>query len=74
MEEQSATTAEIARSADGLSATTTAMISRIEGVSKGIQGTDVASSEVLTSADSLARQSQALRSEIGAFLSQVRAA
>ncbi len=74
MEEQSATTAEIARSADGLSATTTAMKSRIAGVSNGIQGTDAAASEVLTAADDLAGQSQALRGEVGAFLSQVRAA
>jgi methyl-accepting chemotaxis protein len=74
VEEQSAATAEISRTASDLSVSTNSMARRITSVSDAVEGTDQAAAEVLTSANDLAHQSEVLRNEVGGFLSQIRAA
>jgi methyl-accepting chemotaxis protein len=74
VEEQSAATAEISRTASDLSVSTNSMARRISSVSDAVEGTDQAAADVLTSANDLAHQSEVLRHEVGGFLSQIRAA
>jgi hypothetical protein len=50
------------------------MATRITSVTNAVEGTHQEAAGVLTSANDLAHQSDVLRSEVGGFLSQIRAA
>jgi methyl-accepting chemotaxis protein len=74
VEEQSATTQEIARNVHGASKGTAQVASNISDVSKAANETGAASSQVLSSAKSLSREGHVLKGEVEAFLRSVRAA
>jgi methyl-accepting chemotaxis protein len=74
VEEQSATTQEIARNVSGASRGTAQVASNIGDVSKAASETGSASSQVLASAQSLSREGNVLKGEVEAFLRSVRAA
>ena len=75
IEEQGAATQEIARNVQQAAAgTTQAVASNIASVSRGATETGSASSQVLSSAQSLANESNRLKLEMGKFLTTVRAA
>jgi methyl-accepting chemotaxis protein len=74
VEEQSATTQEIARNVHGASKGTTEVARNIGDVSKAANETGSASSQVLSSAKSLSREGNVLKDEVEAFLQKVRAA
>ena len=72
--QQGAATQEIARNVQQAAARTGDVSNNISGVTTGIAATGTAAQEVLASAAGLARQSQALRSEVDRFLAHIRAA
>jgi methyl-accepting chemotaxis protein len=74
VEEQSATTREIARNVQGASKGTAQVASNIGDVSKAAGETGSASSQVLASAQSLSREGNVLKGEVEAFLRSVRTA
>jgi len=74
VEEQDATTREIARNVQQAANGTHDVSSNIGGVSSITEETRVAASQVLTAATSLSRQSDQLRSEVSRFVERVRAA
>ncbi|NVO14114.1 MAG: HAMP domain-containing protein [Rhodoplanes sp.] len=74
IEEQGAATAEIARNVQQASQGTTEVARNITDVSRGAGETGSASSQVLSSAQSLAGESNRLKLEVGKFLQTVRAA
>ncbi|RMF08571.1 MAG: methyl-accepting chemotaxis protein [Alphaproteobacteria bacterium] len=74
VEEQDASTHEIARNVAEVSSGTQEMTSSISSVSVGANKTGEAANEVLTSAQEVSRQSDALRQQVEAFLAQIRAA
>jgi methyl-accepting chemotaxis protein len=74
VEEQGAATAEIARNVSQASQGTAQVASNITDVNRGASETGSASSQVLHSAQSLARESGHLKSEVEKFVQMVRAA
>src|SRR3954453_15810287 len=74
VEEQGAATQEISRNVQQAAQGTQQVASNIRDVQRGAIETDSASSEVLSSAQSLSRESNDLKLEVGRFLTTVRAA
>jgi methyl-accepting chemotaxis protein len=74
VEEQGATTQDIARNVHQTAAGTAQVASNIVTVNRGASETGKASAQVLTSAQSLASESNHLKSELRKFLQTVRAA
>ena len=74
VEEQGAATQEIARNVQQASAGTGEVSSNIAGVTKAASDTGAAASQVQSSAGELAKQGEVLRSEVDAFLRNIRAA
>jgi methyl-accepting chemotaxis protein len=72
VEEQRAATAEIARNIQQVASGTDQVSASIGGVAEGAAETGTASARVLTAAEGISRQSEALRNEVGGFLSAVR--
>jgi methyl-accepting chemotaxis protein len=73
VEEQSATTQEISRSINRASQSTSQVATKIGEVNRGASETGSASSQVLTSARSLANEGNRLKVEVDKFLATVRA-
>ena len=74
VEEQVAATQEITRNVQQAAAGTTQVASNITDVNRGAAETGSASAQVLSSAQSLANESNRLKLEMGKFLESVRAA
>ena len=74
VEEQGAATQEIARNVQQAAHGTTQVATNITDVNRGASETGSASAQVLGSAQSLARDSGALKSEVERFVQMVRAA
>ncbi len=74
VEEQGAATSEISRSVQQVATGTTQMTANISDVSRGASETGSASLQVLSSARSLAGESDRLKLEVGHFLRTIRAA
>ncbi|MGJ4995491.1 methyl-accepting chemotaxis protein [Bradyrhizobium sp. HKCCYLS3077] len=74
IEQQGAATQEIARNVDQAAQGTTQVASNITEVNRGAGETGAASSQVLTSAQSLSQESSRLKNELDRFLGQLRAA
>ncbi|MDH3580942.1 MAG: methyl-accepting chemotaxis protein [Hyphomicrobiales bacterium] len=74
MEEQGATTQEVARNVTEAAAGTQEVSSSIAGVTQASQEAGTASSQVTSAAEELSRQSEAMRTEVAKLLDQVRAA
>jgi methyl-accepting chemotaxis protein/CHASE3 domain sensor protein len=74
VEEQGAATQEIARNVQQAAQGTQEVSSNIAGVSQAASETGAASSQVLSTAGELAKQSEVLRAEVDDFLAKVRAA
>jgi methyl-accepting chemotaxis protein len=74
VEEQGAATQEISRNVQQASQGTQQVSANITDVQRGATETGSASTEVLTAAQSLANDSDRLKSEVGKFLTSVRAA
>ncbi|GIL38691.1 methyl-accepting chemotaxis protein [Roseiterribacter gracilis] len=74
VEEQVATTGEIARNVQQAAAGTKEVSSNIAGVSQAAESAGAAASQVLGAASELARQADTLRGEVRRFLDGVRAA
>ena len=74
VEQQGAATREIARNVQQASAGTAEVSTHIVGVSQTASETGAAAGEVLDSAQSLARLSEALRTDIDRFVSDIRTA
>jgi methyl-accepting chemotaxis protein len=74
VEQQGAATAEIAANVQQAARGTSEVASNITDVNRGASETGSASNQVLTSARSLAQESNALKSEVARFLDTVRAA
>jgi len=74
VEEQGAATAEIARNVQQASRGTAEVSDNISGVTLAAQDSSAASSEIMSHASELARQSDHLRTEMESFLRTVRAA
>jgi methyl-accepting chemotaxis protein len=74
VEEQGATTQEIARNVQETAHGTTQVATNITEVNRGASETGTASAQVLSSAQSLARESNRLKTEVDKFLTTVRAA
>jgi uncharacterized protein YoxC len=74
VEEQGAATHEISRNVQQAAEGTQQVSSNITGVQQGATETGSASSQVLSAAQSLSRDSNRLKHEVGEFLNTVRAA
>jgi methyl-accepting chemotaxis protein len=74
VEQQGAATGEIARNVQEAARGTTAVAGHIVDVNRGASETGAASTQVLSSAQSLSRESSRLKSEVDKFLATVRAA
>jgi methyl-accepting chemotaxis protein len=74
VEEQGAATAEISRNVQQASQGTTQVAGNIADVNRGASETGMASGQVLGSAQSLAKESGRLKTEVERFVSMVRAA
>jgi methyl-accepting chemotaxis protein len=74
VEEQGATTQEISRNVQQAAHGTAQVAVNITDVNRGASETGSASSQVLDSAQSLARESSRLKVEVEKFLTMVRAA
>ncbi len=74
VEEQGAATQEIARNVQQAAAGTAEVSSNIAGVTQAVSATGTAAEQVLGAAGELAKQGEALRSQVDRFLSAVRAA
>ena len=74
VEEQGSATQEIARNVQQASAGTQEVSSNIVGVSQGASDTGAAATQVLGAAGELSRQAEQLRSEVGLFITGVKAA
>ncbi len=74
VEEQGAATQEIARNVGEAAKGTTQVANNITDVNRGAGETGSAAGQVLTSAQSLSRESNRLKTEVGKFLHTVRAA
>ncbi len=74
VEQQGAATSEIARNVQRTSASTIEVTANIDGVSQAANETGAAAAQVLDAAGKLARQTGHLSTEVGAFVTSVRAA
>jgi methyl-accepting chemotaxis protein len=74
VEEQGAATQEIARNTQEASKGTEQVTSNIGGVNRAAGETGAAATQVLSSAEKLGHQSEALRRDVGEFLEKIRAA
>ncbi len=74
MEEQGATTQEVARNVQEAASGTQEVSSNISGVTQASQEAGAASGQVTSAAGELSRQSELLKAEVMKFLEQVRAA
>ena len=74
VEEQGSATAEIARNVQETAHATRDVTTHITSVSQAAQETGAAAGHVLTAAESLSKQSEALNREVGSFVADVRAA
>jgi methyl-accepting chemotaxis protein len=74
VEEQGAATKEIARNVQQAAAGTAEVSSNIGGVTQAANDTGAAAAQVLGASADLARQGEVLRTEVGQFLSNIRAA
>ena len=74
VEEQGAATREIARNVQEAAVGTNEVSTHISGVSKAATETGAAATQVLSSADQLAKQSEVLRGQVDRFLATIRAA
>jgi methyl-accepting chemotaxis protein len=74
VEEQGATTQEISRNVQQAAAGTMQVSANITDVQRGVEEAGIASSQVLTAAQSLSGESARLKREVGNFLRSVRAA
>jgi methyl-accepting chemotaxis protein len=74
VEEQNAATGEISRNVQEAATGTQSVAANITGVRQAAEQTGAAAGEVLESAGQLSKQSELLRSEVGKFLSTMRAA
>lgn len=74
VEQQGSATQEIARNVQQTAAGTQEVSSNIVGVSKGAHDAGAAANNVLEAAGALSRQAEQLRSEVGGFINQVKAA
>ena len=74
MEEQGAATQEISRNVQQAAQGTVQVSSNITDVQRGASETGLASSQVLSAAQSLSGESSRLKLEVSKFLSAVRAA
>jgi methyl-accepting chemotaxis protein len=74
VEEQGAATQEIARNVEQAAAGTQEVSSNISGVTQAAGETGQVATQVLSAAQELARQSTTLRSEVDAFLADIKAA
>ena len=74
IEEQGSATAEISRNVQQAAHGTQDVTNNISGVTRAAADTGAASAQVLSSASELAKQSEALRTEVDTFLANVRAA
>ena len=74
VEEQFATTHEIARNGQLASSGTSEVSANIAGVTKAADETSSAATQVLGASNELSQQSEILASEVGKFLAMVRAA
>jgi methyl-accepting chemotaxis protein len=74
VEEQGAATQEITRNVQQAAEGTTQVANNITDVNRGAAETGAASSQVLSSAQSLSNESNRLKLEMGKFLTTVRAA
>ncbi|MGJ4998811.1 methyl-accepting chemotaxis protein [Bradyrhizobium sp. HKCCYLS3077] len=71
---QGVATGEIARNVQQTSQSVKDVTATISGVSKAATETGIAASEVLNAADGLSRQAEQLKTEVGSFVEEVRAA
>ena len=74
IEEQGASTQEIAHNTEAAARGTAEVSDNIGGVSQGIAATETAASRVLAAADQIGRQTASLRAEVDKFLTNVQAA
>ena len=74
VEEQGAATADIARNVQQAAHGTGEVVKNIGEVSRGAAETGTASTQMFDAAQSLAKESATLKSEVGKFLDTVRAA
>jgi methyl-accepting chemotaxis protein len=74
VEEQSAATAEIARNVQRAASGTQVVSTNIDGVTEAAVKTGAAADQVLSSTQSLSRETEALKGTVGGFLEGVRAA
>jgi methyl-accepting chemotaxis protein len=74
VEEQGAATQEIARNTQEAAKGTEQVTTNIGGVNRAAGETGTAACQVLSSAEKLGRQSEALRRDVGEFLEKIRAA
>ncbi len=74
VEEQNAATQEIARNVEQAATGTQEVTSNITGVTQAVGETGQVSSQVLSSAKELSRQSETLRAHVGSVLSEMKAA
>ena len=74
VEEQGAATTEITRNTHEAARGTQEVSSNVAGVSEGANRTGEVAATVLGSADALRQQAEALRAEVTAFLTEIRAA
>ena len=74
VEEQGSATQEIARNVQQAAAGTQEVSSHIVGVSQGANDTGAAANQVLGAAQELSQQAEQLRSEVGGYISGVKAA
>ena len=74
MEQQNATTQEIARNAQQAAAGTQAVSSTIAGVKQAADDAGAAAGQVLEAAKHLSHQAEALTGEVGRFIDGVKAA
>jgi methyl-accepting chemotaxis protein/CHASE3 domain sensor protein len=74
MEEQGAATQEIARNVQQAAAGTQEVTTHISGVAEGANSTGAAATQVLGAASELAMQSEHLSSEVGHFVTDIKAA
>lgn len=74
MEEQGATTQEIARNVQEAAAGTSEVSKNISGVTQASQESGAAASQVLSSSGEFSKQSELLKTEVEKFIAEVRAA
>jgi methyl-accepting chemotaxis protein len=74
MESQSMATSEIAANTSQVASATAEVTANARGVSSSMESTGSAANQVVEAAIDLNRQAEALRTEVGRFLDNIRAA